>query len=154
MALWGTSRASDLQHRIDEMQQGLASLSEMVGSSATRAGKQARSGAHQAQAAVSEGTGDVASSIVPVLSDLGKQIEALLSVVTAITGGFARKAGKESRQAYTAVEETVENHAMLAVLAAAGVGFLLGAAVVGGAAAARSAQQPQVTGRRPTSRVD
>lgn len=157
MALWSTSRTGDLQHRIDELQSSLNSLSESAGASAARAGKQASRSAHQAQEAVSEGATDVVSSIVPVLSDLGRQIEAVLSLVTSVTGGFARKAGKESREAYSAVEQRVEKNAMLAVLAAAGVGFLLGAAVVGGAAAARSAQpqpQPQPGGRRPASRVE
>ena len=46
-----------------------------------------------------------------------------------ITAGAA---GREGKQAYQAVEEKVEDNAMLAVVAAAGVGFLLGAMLAGG----------------------
>ncbi|MGQ4274389.1 hypothetical protein [Terrihabitans sp. B22-R8] len=152
MAFWSTSRASDLQTKIDDIQHSLAALSDIVGSNADQASKRASRGLHRVEERVQSGAHDISSSVVPMISDLGRQIETLLSVVTSVTGGFARKAGKESRQAYNTVEEKIEDNAVLAVLAAAGVGFLLGAAVVGSATASRSSNNDER--RRPASRVE
>jgi ElaB/YqjD/DUF883 family membrane-anchored ribosome-binding protein len=145
MAFWSTSRTSDLQARIDELQSSLTELNHLVGEGAETAGKRAVKTVHAVEARASSGAHDVLSAVSPLLGDLGRQLEGILTAVTALSGSFgglARKAGKESRAAYSTVETKVEDNAMVAVLAAAGIGFLIGAAVGGTAAAQRRPRNP------------
>ena len=107
MALWG-SRQSDLQARIDDIQHGLSALAGLVGDRA----------------------GDAGRSAGPVLNDLKSQFDGIVSAASGIAG----RAGREGRHAYRAVETKVEDNAMMAVVAAAGVGFLIGSLLVGGGA--------------------
>jgi hypothetical protein len=75
--------------------------------------------------------------------------------VGALSGRAADTARKESKAAYKAVETKVEDNAMVAVVAAAGVGFLIGSMIFGGNAAKRAVSnvlpdtKPQ---RRPAAR--
>jgi ElaB/YqjD/DUF883 family membrane-anchored ribosome-binding protein len=145
MAFWSTSRTSDLQARIDELQSSLTELNHLVGEGAETAGKRVAKTAHAVEARASSSAHDALSAISPLIGDLGRQLEGILSAVTALSGSFsglARKAGKESRAAYNTVETKVEDNAMVAVLAAAGIGFLIGAAVGGTAAAQRRPRNP------------
>jgi ElaB/YqjD/DUF883 family membrane-anchored ribosome-binding protein len=137
MALWG-SRPSDLQSRIDDIQTGLAALAGLLGDGANAAGKSAARGAHTAQETVSEKAADMSAAIGPALADLTSQIENIVSSASAITGRAASVAKAEGGKAYRAVEGKVENNAMMAVVAAAGVGFLIGTMIFGSGAAKRA----------------
>jgi ElaB/YqjD/DUF883 family membrane-anchored ribosome-binding protein len=137
MALWG-SRQSDLQARIEDIQTGLAALAGLLGDSAGAAGKGAARGAHAAQEAVSEKAADMSAALGPALADITNQIDHIVSA-----------ASEQGGKAYRAVEDKVENNAMVAVVAAAGVGFLIGTMIFGSGAAKRAvsnlmpAEQPQ-----------
>jgi ElaB/YqjD/DUF883 family membrane-anchored ribosome-binding protein len=143
MALWGSSGQSDLQSQIDDIQNGLAALGSLLGSGASQAGKTAARGARSAGETVSDTAGDVSAAVGPMLNDLRSQFDNLVGIAGAVTGGLAKRAGKEGKVAYKAVEEKVEDNAMMAVVAAAGVGFLIGAMLLGGSAVARRSAQPQ-----------
>jgi ElaB/YqjD/DUF883 family membrane-anchored ribosome-binding protein len=148
MALWG-SRPSDLQARIDDIQTGLAALAGLLGDSASAAGKGAARGAHTAQEAVSEKAADMSAAIGPALADITNQIDSIVSTASSLTGKAAAAASEQGGKAYRAVEDKVENNAMVAVVAAAGVGFLIGTMIFGSGAAKRAvsnlmpAEQPQ-----------
>lgn len=137
MALWG-SRPSDLQARIDDIQTGLAALAGLLGDGASAAGKGAARGAHTAQEAVTDKAADMSAALGPALADLTSQIESIVSSASSITGRAASVAKSEGGKAYKAVEDKVENNAMMAVVAAAGVGFLIGTMIFGSAAAKRA----------------
>ncbi|MFC5069476.1 hypothetical protein [Flaviflagellibacter deserti] len=132
MALWGRSNQTELQSRIEDIQAGLSALGDLLSGGLDRAGEEATRGARAARKSAGETADELTTALAPVASDLRHQIEALTSIVSAATGAFAKKAGREGKQAYQVVEEKVEDNAMLAVVAAAGVGFLLGAMLVGG----------------------
>lgn len=149
MALWG-SRQPDLQSRIEDIQTGLAALAGLLGDGAGAAGKGAARGAHAAQDAVSEKAADVSAALGPAIADITNQIDSIISTATALTGKAASAASETGGKAYRAVEDKVENNAMMAVVAAAGVGFLIGTMIFGGNAAKRAVsnllpgeQQPQ-----------
>lgn len=140
MALWGSGRSSsDLQSSINDIQAGLSALAALLGHGASAAGDTAARGARAAQETAGETANDVSATLGPVLSDLKRQIDNVVSAAGAITGRAATTVGREGKQAYKAVEGKVEDNAMLAVVAAAGVGFLIGTMVFGGGAAAKRA---------------
>jgi ElaB/YqjD/DUF883 family membrane-anchored ribosome-binding protein len=134
MAIWGRSRPNELQDRIDDIQAGLVALGELLGGGASTAARAAKTG-------VTETASDLSSALMPVASDLKTQLEGLASLVAAFTGGLAKKAGTGGKQAYDVVEEKVEDNAMLAVLAAAAVGVLVGAYFLGGSSKPQPAPQ-------------
>jgi ElaB/YqjD/DUF883 family membrane-anchored ribosome-binding protein len=148
MALWG-SRQSDLQARIEDIQTGLAALAGLLGDSAGAAGKGAARGAHAAQEAVSEKAADMSAALGPALADITNQIDSIVSTASSLTGRAAAAASEKGGKAYRAVEDKVENNAMVAVVAAAGVGFLIGTMIFGSGAAKRAvsnlmpAEQPR-----------
>lgn len=107
MTLWG-SRPSDLQSRIDDIQNGLSALAGLLGKRVDAAGESA----HEA-----------ADRLGPLLSDITDQIDSALSV-----------AKREGRHAYKAVETRVSDNPMIAVAAAAGVGLLIGSLLLNGRA--------------------
>jgi ElaB/YqjD/DUF883 family membrane-anchored ribosome-binding protein len=154
MALWG-SRQSDLQSRIDDIQTGLAALAGLLGDGASAAGKGAARGARAASDtatdAATSAASNTAAALGPVLSDLSNQIDSVLSAASALTGDIAKRGAKEGKAAYKAVEGTVENNAMMAVVAAAGVGFLIGTMIFGGGAAKRAVSNalPESLGGEP-----
>ena len=150
MALWG-SRQSDLQSRIDDIQTGLAALAGLLGDGASAAGKSATRGARAAGDAASGAASDTAAALGPVLNDLSNQIDSVMSAASALTGDIAKRGAKEGKAAYKAVEGTVENNAMMAVVAAAGVGFLIGTMLFGGGAAKRAVSNvlPESLGGEP-----
>lgn len=122
MALWG-SRQSDLQARIDDIQTGLSALAGLLGDGAGAAGKSAARGARAAQDTASHAVHDAADSISPVLHNIAGQIDSALA-----------SAGRGGKHAYKAVESKVGDNAMVAVLAAAGVGVLIGSLLLNGSA--------------------
>jgi ElaB/YqjD/DUF883 family membrane-anchored ribosome-binding protein len=141
MALWG-SRQSDLQSRIDDIQTGLAALAGLLGDGAGAAGKSAARGARAAQDTASHAAHDAADTLGPLLNDITGQIDNVLSL-----------AGREGKQAYKAVESKVSDNAMVAVVAAAGIGILIGSIFLsGGAKRAVSALTPQ-NGSTPQRRT-
>lgn len=158
MALWG-SRHSDLHSRIEDIQAGLAALAGLLGDGAGAAGKGAARGAHAAQDAVSEKAAEVSATIGPALVDLTNQIDSIISAASSLTGKAAAAASETGEKAYRAVEHKVENNAMVAVLAAAGVGLLIGSMIFGGGAAKRAVsnlmppEKPQQQRRAPARSV-
>ena len=107
MALWG-SRQSDLQSRIDDIQNGLSALAGLLGNKVDAAGHSA----HEA-----------ADKLGPLLHDITDQLDSALTV-----------AKREGRDAYKAVETRVSDNPMIAVAAAAGVGLLIGSLLFNGRA--------------------
>jgi ElaB/YqjD/DUF883 family membrane-anchored ribosome-binding protein len=137
MALWG-SRQPDLQSRIEDIQTGLSALAGLLGDGAGLAGKGAARGAHAAQEAVSEKAADMSAALGPAIADITNQIDSIISSASSLTGRAASVASEQGGKAYRAVEDKVENNAMMAVVAAAGVGFLIGTMIFGGSAAKRA----------------
>ena len=150
MALWG-SRQPDLQSRIDDIQTGLAALAGLLGDGAAVAGKGAARGARAAGETASDAASNTAAALGPVLTDLSNQIDNIAASASAITSGLARRGAKEGKAAYKAVETKVEDNAMMAVVAAAGVGFLIGTMIFGGNAAKRAVSNvlPESLGGEP-----
>jgi len=137
MALWG-SKQSDLQARIDDIQTGLAALAGLLGDGASAAGSKAARGARRASEAAGETAQDISGTVSPALSDIADQIDSVIASVGSLTTRAGDVARKEGKAAYQAVEGKVNENAMVAVVAAAGVGFLLGTLIFGGSAAKRA----------------
>lgn len=138
MALWGSSRQSDLQSQIEEIQNGLAALGSLIGGTASQAGKSAMRGAHDAGEHVSDKASDMVSALGPLLGDIRSHIDNLSDAAGALTSNAAKRTAEEGKLAYRAVETKVSDNPMLAVAAAAGVGFLIGSLLLGSAAARRT----------------
>ncbi len=99
MALWGRSSLNELQSRIEDIQAGLSRpRGDLLGGGPSAAGEEATRGARAARKSAGEAADELTSALTPVASDLRHQIEALASIVSAATGAFAKKAGRE-RQA-------------------------------------------------------
>jgi ElaB/YqjD/DUF883 family membrane-anchored ribosome-binding protein len=152
MALWG-SRPSDLQSRIDDIQNGLAALAGLLGDGASAAGKGAARGAHTAQETVSEKAADMSAALGPAIADLTNQLDSIMSAASSLTGKAASVAKTEGGKAYKAVEDKVENNAMMAVVAAAGVGFLIGTMIFGAGTAKRAVSGLMPEERKPQRRA-
>lgn len=122
MALWGRSPSSDISASIEDLQSRLNALGAYIEDQAGAAGHQAlRRSRGTASDLASLGT-SAAEALRGQFDDLGGRIQGLASTA-------ARGARRQSSQAYGAVEERLEDHAVTAVVAALGVGFLLGALV-------------------------
>ncbi len=116
----------------------LAALAGRLGDGASAAGKGAARGAHTAQEAVSDKAADRAAALGPAIADPTTQLDTIMTAASALTGKAASVAKTEGGKAYKAVEDKVENNAMMAVVAAAGVGFLIGTMIFGSGAAKRA----------------
>jgi ElaB/YqjD/DUF883 family membrane-anchored ribosome-binding protein len=123
MTFWGRSSPSnDISARIEDLQSRLNALGGYLEDQAETAG-------HHALRRSRSAASDLASFGSSAADTVRGQLDDLTGVVQGLTASLARGARKQSSQAYGAVEERLEDHAVAAVVAALGVGFLLGALV-------------------------
>lgn len=139
MAFWGRSTSEQIADEVEHLQDRLATLTSAIGRNAERSTRglrhSAASGADSAQHQLGE-----------TAHELKKQLDGLLSAVQSTSGALARDARERGSLAYHNVEEKIEDNAMIAVAAALGVGFLIGALL------GRSTAPDAPPQRRPVAR--
>lgn len=140
MAFWGRSTSEQIADEVEHLQDRLATLTSAIGRNAERSTRELRhsaaAGAESAQAQLGE-----------TANELKQQLEGLLGAVQSTSGALARDARERGSLAYHNVEEKLEDNAVIAVVAALGIGFLLGS-VLG----RTTAPSPQPQRRAPARR--
>jgi ElaB/YqjD/DUF883 family membrane-anchored ribosome-binding protein len=122
MALWGRSPSSDISATIEDLQSRLNSLGAYLEDQAGSAGHQALKRSRGTASDLASLGSNAAEALRGQVDDMGGRIQGLATAA-------ARGVQRQSSQAYGAVEERLEDHAVAAVITALGVGFLLGALV-------------------------
>jgi ElaB/YqjD/DUF883 family membrane-anchored ribosome-binding protein len=119
MAFWSRGTADDISDEIEHLQGRLASLTSAIGRNAERSTRGLRQSA-------SSTAGNAQDQLSSTAHELKNQLDGLLSAVQSTSGALARDARERGSLAYHNVEEKLEDNAVIAVVAALGIGVLLG----------------------------